>query len=65
MVAALEEVPPELREVVRLRSLEELTVEEVAERLGIGTSAVKHRFRKGSEIYRRRLLALLGSGWSR
>jgi len=30
-------------------------VEEAAERLGIGVSAFRHRFRKGAELYREKL----------
>jgi len=53
MRAALGSLPEDLREVVRLRLFEELTSAEVAERLGLGLSAVKHRFLKGAEIYQR------------
>jgi RNA polymerase sigma-70 factor (ECF subfamily) len=55
MRAALEGLPEEVREVVHLRLFEDLMLEEIAERLGLGISAVRHRFRKGSELYRRRL----------
>jgi RNA polymerase sigma-70 factor (ECF subfamily) len=55
MRAALEALPEEHREIVRLRLFEDLLLEEIAERLQIGISAVRHRFRKGSELYRRRL----------
>ena len=51
MRTALESLPEELIEVVRLRLFEETPVLEVAERLGIGESAVKHRFRKGAALY--------------
>ena len=51
MRAALESLPDELVEVVRLRLFEEVPVLEVAERLGLGESAVKHRFRKGAALY--------------
>ena len=37
----------------------QLGVEEVAKRLSIGVSAVKHRFRKGAAAYHRRVQALL------
>lgn len=52
---ALAELPVEVREVVRLRLIEELEMEEVAARLGIGVSAAYHRFRKGIGQYRLRL----------
>ncbi len=55
MERALEGLPEELREVVRLRLFEETPIEEIARVLGIGVSAVRHRFRKGCEIYHRRL----------
>jgi RNA polymerase sigma-70 factor, ECF subfamily len=56
---ALSALPPDLEPVVRLHLLEELTMEVVAKRLGIGVSAAWRRFRKGSELY-----AKLLAGWS-
>jgi RNA polymerase sigma-70 factor (ECF subfamily) len=61
MRSALEGLPDEFREVVRLRLFEQLSIDEIAGRLGIGASAVRHRFAKGSEIYERRLSAALTS----
>ena len=61
MRAALESLPDDTREVVRLRLMEQLTMEEIAERLSIGVSAVRHRFRKGAERYRRLLTRQLAS----
>jgi RNA polymerase sigma factor (sigma-70 family) len=52
---ALAELPPELAEIVRLHVVEEMTMEAIAERLGIGLSAAWRRYRKGSEIYARTL----------
>ena len=46
---------------MRLRLFEELSCEEAAERLKLGISAVKHRFRKGGTLYRQRLDHLLSS----
>ncbi|MEK6642509.1 MAG: sigma-70 family RNA polymerase sigma factor [Planctomycetota bacterium] len=57
MRAALETVPEEFREVLRLRLYEQLSLEQIAERLEIGLYASRHRFRKGSEIYYERLRA--------
>lgn len=54
--AAIETLPPEEREVVRLQHLEELTQTEVAERLGVPLGTVKSR----SHRAHRRLAALLG-----
>ena len=59
MRAALESLPEELRDVVRLRLLEERTVEETADELALGESAVKHRFRKGAAMYHAQLERLL------
>ncbi len=61
MRAALAGLPDDLREVVRLRLLEQLTVEEIAEQLHLGASAVRHRFRKGAELYQQKLTAELAT----
>lgn len=55
MLAALASLPEELREVVRLRLFEQLTLEQIAERLGLTFAAVRHRFARGAEVYRRAL----------
>ncbi|RJP39829.1 MAG: sigma-70 family RNA polymerase sigma factor [Phycisphaerales bacterium] len=57
MRAALEALPDGLREVVWMRLFEQLPIDEVAARLEIGPSAVRHRFRKGAELYQERLRA--------
>lgn len=49
---ALDEVPEEQREVVRLRLFEDRSMAEVAQQLGLGVEAVRYRFRLGSEAYR-------------
>ena len=59
MQAALAALHDDVREVVRLRLFEELPVEDVASRLDLGVSAVKHRFRKGAALYHRQLERLL------
>lgn len=58
---ALETLPDDLREVVRLRLFDELLIEEIASRLMLGESAVRHRFRRGAELYRASLRELLKS----
>ena len=63
MQRALAALPPELEPVVRLHLLGELTMEQVAERLGIGVSVAWRRFRKGMELYSK-LLAGWESGGS-
>lgn len=61
MQAALAELPGDQREVVRLRLFEHLTMEEIADRLKIGLSAARHRFRAGAAEYDARLRAALTS----
>jgi len=61
MQLALDALPEEWREVVRLRLFEDLTLEEVAECLGIGVSGVRHRFRKGAAAYHRKLAGAMAS----
>lgn len=58
MQAALDAVPEESREVVRLRLFEDLTMEEVAARTGLGVEGVRYRFRHGLDTYRRALRRL-------
>jgi RNA polymerase sigma-70 factor (ECF subfamily) len=60
MRAAVDALPSDLREVLHLRLFEELTVPEVAARLGLGESAVKHRFRRAAALYEAHLRARLG-----
>ena len=60
MESALAALPDDLRELVRLRLFEDLSLTEVSERLGLGLGATRHRFRKGAELYRLRLRAALG-----
>lgn len=59
MHAALRSLADDVREVVRLRLFEQLTIDEIATALGIGASAVRHRFRKGAEAYERAIRAAL------
>ena len=61
MREALEGLPDDLREIVRLRLFEQLAIEDVAARLGIGESAVRHRFAKAAELYERLLAAAIES----
>lgn len=49
---ALLNLPVELQPVVFGRIFEERTLGEIADSLGIGLSATKHRFRRGAELYR-------------
>jgi len=45
--AGLENLSPRVREIVRLRKIEGLNVQETAERLGIGKDAVNHQVMMG------------------
>lgn len=55
MQEVLDELPKDLRDVVHLRLFEDLTMREVAERLGIGLTTAKERLFRGSSIYRTKL----------
>lgn len=55
MLRVLESLPDDVREVVRLRLIEDLSIAEIATQLSLGESAVRHRFRKGAETYHLRL----------
>lgn len=61
MSEALQSLPDDLREVVRLRLIEQRTLEQVAGDLQIGVAAARHRLRKGSEMYRQRVVAAMAS----
>ena len=47
VLAGLEKLSPRVREIVRLRKIDGLTVKETAERLGIGKDAVNHQVMMG------------------
>lgn len=57
----LQSLPVDVREVLRLRVFEGVSPPDIARTLGIGVAAVKHRLRRGSELYRSRLAALQSS----
>lgn len=61
MRAALATLPDDVREIVRLRLFDELSTQAVADRVGLGLSATKHRFLKGAKLYRELLSAELAS----
>ena len=58
MLEALESLPEEQAEVLRLHLFEEHPIDRIAADLGIGEKAVRYRLRKGMESYVRRLEAL-------
>ncbi len=57
MLEALAGVPPEWRDVVRLRLFHQMTLNQVGEQLGISLAVVRTSLRRGSEVYRQRLRA--------
>ena len=61
MREALNALPEELREVLRLRLFEQASVADAAERLGVTPSVVRHRFRKASTIYQTSLTEALAT----
>lgn len=57
LVQALQSLPLHYREVLLLRDFEELTIAEMAERLGLTTAAVKSRLHRARQLAREHLLA--------
>ena len=60
IVDALSALDPEVREIIVQRLLMQRELEQIAESMGVGVGAVRHRFRKGCEAYRRELRRSLG-----
>jgi RNA polymerase sigma factor (sigma-70 family) len=56
LVAALESLPATHREVVLLRDFEEMTIGEIAERIGLSRDATKSRLRRARVLLREYLL---------
>ena len=56
LAAALESLPAHYLEVVLLRDFEELTIAEIAERLGEPSGAVKSRLHRARELVREYML---------
>jgi RNA polymerase sigma factor (sigma-70 family) len=52
---ALASLPPELEPVVRMHLVEELTMDVIAKRQGVGVSTAWRRFRRGAELCSRAL----------
>ncbi|MEW6744269.1 MAG: sigma-70 family RNA polymerase sigma factor [Planctomycetota bacterium] len=61
MQEALTGLDDDVRDIVRLRLFDELSIEEIAAQLGLGESAVKHRFRRGFAAYHQKLRAALAT----
>jgi len=56
LIAALESLPAHYLEIVLLRDFEELTIAEIAERLGMHAPGVKSRLHRARELVREYLL---------
>lgn len=61
---ALNALPADLRDIVWMRLLEQRRVVDIAARLNIGASAVRHRFRRGAALYWQRLRTAFSSRFS-
>jgi RNA polymerase sigma factor (sigma-70 family) len=61
MQAALAGLPDKFREIVGLRLFEQLSLREIAERLGTNISTVRRRVREGAELYQSRVTAALAT----
>lgn len=59
VVRAVEELSPELREVLALKYLSDLSYEEVAKALGLGVSAAKMRALRARDVLARKLARLV------
>jgi RNA polymerase sigma factor (sigma-70 family) len=62
MREVLDALPDDVREVVRLRLLHHITIEEIARRTGLGVSAVRRRLERGEADFTRALRARLRTG---
>jgi RNA polymerase sigma factor (sigma-70 family) len=62
LVNAIESLSKSHREVLLLRDLEDLTIGEIAKRLGVTREAVKSRLRRARALVREYLLGTKGSG---
>jgi RNA polymerase sigma-70 factor (ECF subfamily) len=59
MYEALAQLPPELRQVYQMRDVDEMSGEEVAEKLGITVPAMKSRLHRARSALRERIEAAL------
>jgi RNA polymerase sigma factor (sigma-70 family) len=56
---ALNALPSELAEIIRLRVHEQMTIDAIAAHVGLDEAAVRRRFRKGLELYEQALEAAM------
>lgn len=57
LVRALQSLPAHYREIILLRDAEELSIAEIAQRLGLGTAAVKSRLHRARAMTREYLVS--------
>jgi len=57
LAQAFEALPPHYREIILLRDFEELTISEIAERVGLTTPATKSRLHRARQLMREYLLS--------
>lgn len=57
LVDAIESLPPDYRDILLLRDFEELTIGEIAQRLGLSAAATKSRPHRARTLAREYLLA--------
>lgn len=62
LVNAIESLSPSHREVLLLRDLEDLTIGEIARRLGVTREAAKSRLRRSRSLVREYLLGITDNG---
>jgi RNA polymerase sigma factor (sigma-70 family) len=60
---ALSQLPPDVRDIMRLHVIEELPMNVVAERLGLSESSAWRRYHKGSEACARIVPSASGGEW--
>ncbi|MFM9958765.1 MAG: RNA polymerase sigma factor [Phycisphaerales bacterium] len=58
---ALDELPDDVRDIVRMRLFEQRSLNEVAQALGLPLSTVQHRVRRGAALFKDRVRSVLGS----
>lgn len=58
---AIESLPEEVREIARLRIVEQRSLREVAESLSLPISTIQHRVRRAATLYQERLRSALAS----
>ncbi len=59
MKQALADLPDEVRQIIHLRLFEQLTLQQIAERVDLPFATVQHRVRRGAVLYRDRLRSAL------